>query len=331
VAGRALAFADPEIIRLATQEFIPVTGDDWYQRRRRDAEGDFFRAVADQGPRKGQNGSTRQGIYCFTADGKLLAYKNAGQNPDVMREVFRNALAAWRKLPEARRKPGAVSVPPLEGEDAAYQRRPPAQGLILNVWTHALDRSSNGDFQPATCELGHGGEAARDHCWITAEEARSFLPPEAKVGIVFPFPSKLAVRLARFHLVDNTRGEPPFWEPSEVRTCTLTLRVEEATAERIRLAVQGDIVLATSPMLSEAQRGYQAKLQGEMVYDRRAKRWERVCLTAVGLHWGEGHYTQGARPGKSWLGVAFDLADATKPMDRVPPQGARDRQNYFGR
>ena len=56
---------------MAQEQFVPVTADDWYQRRRQDAEGKFFRQVADQGPRKGQGGSTRQGIYVLTADGEL--------------------------------------------------------------------------------------------------------------------------------------------------------------------------------------------------------------------------------------------------------------------
>ena len=47
---------------MANEEYIAVAGDDWYQRRRDDAEGQFFRRVADQGPRKGTGGSTRQGI-----------------------------------------------------------------------------------------------------------------------------------------------------------------------------------------------------------------------------------------------------------------------------
>ena len=50
MAGRVSAFADREIIRLAAEDFVPVTADDWYQRRRQDAEGEFFRKVADQGP-----------------------------------------------------------------------------------------------------------------------------------------------------------------------------------------------------------------------------------------------------------------------------------------
>jgi hypothetical protein len=81
VAGRALAFSDREILRMAKEQYIAVACDDWYQRRRTDAEGRFFKQVSDQGPRGGNHTSTRQGIYVLTASGKLLGYKNAGQNP----------------------------------------------------------------------------------------------------------------------------------------------------------------------------------------------------------------------------------------------------------
>src|SRR5262245_65881161 len=102
---------------MAREQFVAVSADDWYQRRRQDAEGEYFRKVADQGPRKGAGGSTRQGIYAFTADGKLLAYKNAGQNPDVMREMLQQSLVAFKRLPAEQRKPGAVQVPDLEKVD----------------------------------------------------------------------------------------------------------------------------------------------------------------------------------------------------------------------
>src|SRR6059058_5304498 len=100
------------MVRLASEKFVPVSGDDWYQRRRDDAEGEFFRKVADQGPRKGKGGSTRQGIYCFTASGKLLGYKNA-QDAKVMLETVKQALKRFEALPEEERKPGAVEVPEL--------------------------------------------------------------------------------------------------------------------------------------------------------------------------------------------------------------------------
>src|SRR5215218_4987759 len=98
------------MIRLATEEFVAVAADDWYQRRRRDAEGEFFRKVADQGPRKGVGGGTRQGIYCLTASGKLLSFKNA-QDAAVMREALELGLRRFKALPASERRPGGVAVP----------------------------------------------------------------------------------------------------------------------------------------------------------------------------------------------------------------------------
>ena len=65
VAGRVFAFADAEIIRLAKTRFVPACADDWYQRRRSDATGEFWKKVYKQGPRKNES-STHQGIYIFT-------------------------------------------------------------------------------------------------------------------------------------------------------------------------------------------------------------------------------------------------------------------------
>src|SRR5437867_11155615 len=116
---------------MATEDYVPVTGDDWYQRRRDDAEGRFFRTVSDQagrGSRDASGGSTRQGIYCFSAIGKLLAYKTAGQAPDVMRDVLRHGLAAWRRLPEAERRPGTIKIEDVQKLDGRYTRTPPAGG-----------------------------------------------------------------------------------------------------------------------------------------------------------------------------------------------------------
>src|SRR5947209_18003563 len=110
---------------MAGEDYVPVAGDDWYQRRRDDPEGRFFRRVADQGPRKGEGGSTRQGIYCLTAGGKLLYWKNAGQLPDEMRKALRYGLEKWKQLPESERRPGAVQVPPLHQTDPRYTRTPP--------------------------------------------------------------------------------------------------------------------------------------------------------------------------------------------------------------
>src|SRR5215469_15211593 len=154
---------------MAREEYVPVACDDWYQRRRKDDEGRFFRTVADQGPRRGTGGSTRQGIYCLTASGKLLAFKNA-QDARVMREVLRQGLEKWRGLPASERRPGAYKYGDPEKVDARYVRTPPTRGLIVNVYTRILDRDDQDRLCRGACAFTGGDQAARDHLWLTRAE-----------------------------------------------------------------------------------------------------------------------------------------------------------------
>ena len=315
---------------MAQEAVVPVTGDDWYERRREDAEGKFFRSVADQGPRKGEGGSTRQGIYVLTARGKLLAYKNAGQAPDVMRDVLRQGLVEWKKLPESQRRPGAVEVGDAETLDRNYTRTPPAGGLVLNVFARALDRDADGQLCNASCKVGAGNEASRDHLWLTESEWKSLVPSDPAKGDTLAVPARVAERILRFHLVDNTRGEPVFWRGEEIRSSRLELTVEQVTPSRLRLRLEGAAQLASDADLSQAERGYDARLLGYLAYDREAKRVTQLDIVAVGEHWGEGPYTRGARPGRTPLGVAFELVHG-EAADAVAPQAAREIQEYLGR
>jgi hypothetical protein len=324
-----LAFADPDLIRLARESFIPVAGDDWYQRRRNDDEGTFFRKVADQGPRKGAGGSTRQGIYCLTASGKLLAYRNH-QDPRVMLQVLRDALVRWQKLPAAERKPGGVKVADPAKVDPRYARTPPEGGLILNVFTRILNREK-GQCVRGQCSTPGGEGAARDHLWLTRQEWQGLIPAEPRKGQRFAMPAGIAQRILRFHLLDNTRGEPPSWNSQEVRKHALNWTVTEVTPGEVRLALEGSALLATHSDPDRAQRGFDVALRGELRYDRKARAITRFDLLAVGDHWGEGTFTRKARPGRKPLGVAFELSKGKDPADRVPPQAAREIAAYLGR
>jgi hypothetical protein len=317
------------MVRLASKDYIPVTGDDWYQRRRDDAEGRFFRKVADQG-RRVTDDSTRQGIYCFTASGKLLAFKNA-QDAEVMKDTLRRALAAWKRLPQDETAPGAVKVEDLPRTDSRYTRTPPDGGLIVTVHTRILDEDSRGRLEHGTCETPGGDRAARDHLWLTQREWQSLIPAQPKTGEVRAMPAGIARRIARSHLVDNTRGEPPFWTAEQVRELRMEMTVLEATDKVIRMSVQGKVLLATDAEVKRAERGFAATLVGEIRYDRANEAIDRFDLVAVGDHWGKGPFTGGARPGRKPLGVAFELSRGDKPGDRVPPQAARDWSDYLGR
>ncbi len=320
---------------MATEEYVPVAADDWYQRRRDDAEGKFFRAVADQGPRKGEGGSTRQGIYCLTADGKLLAYKNAGQAPDVMRDVLRQGLREWRQLPAERRRPGAVAVADTDATDARFTRTPPPGGLVVTVYTRILDHEKEAFLPDAlcrgTCSVRGAEAAARDHLWLTEAEWKALIPAEPKVGERVPVPAAVTERVLRFHLTDNTRGEPPMWRREDIRRQDLTLTVEAATPAATRLRLDGAALLSTGADPEKADRGFDVRLLGYVGYDRAARAIDRFDVVAVGDHWGRGPYTGRARPGRTPLGVAFVLANGKAAADRVPPQAIRDPDTYFGR
>ena len=314
---------------MATQDYVPVACDDWYQRRRQDAEGQFFRQVSNQGPRRGSPTDTRQGIYLLTAGGKLLAWKNAGQNPSVMREVLRDGLAKWGKLQEPERAPGAVKVPDPGTLDGGYTRKPPAGGLVINVHARALEKSELGGVADAACKIGDGDEASRDHLWLTADEWRAIVPKAGKAGDPVKLPPAVVRRILRFHLIDNTRGEPPMWRAEEVRRSELSATVQEADATQVLVKLEGKALLATDADQAKADRGYDAALLGYVRYDRKADRIDRFDLVALGDHWGQGRFTQGARPGRQPLGIAFELARGDKPADAVPPQAAREERAYY--
>ena len=255
MVGRALTFADPDVIRMCQKDFIPVAGDDWYQRRRQDAEGKFFRTLADSAGKTGPGGATRQGIYLFTADGTVLAYHNSGHAPDFMKQAMRKALADFARLPAARRAPGAVKVPDPGPPDPAYDRNPPAGGLVVKTYTRILDYKDGG-YCKGKCSATGGENAARDHLWLTAAEVKELAPAKPAVGARYQLPDKVADRITRFHLLDNTRGEPALWRKEEVLAKRYTLTVTAATPEAVDLRLEGEAVLATDEDIDKADRGF---------------------------------------------------------------------------
>ncbi len=315
---------------MTKEDFVPVTGDDWYQRRRDDAEGKFFRQVADQGPQKGEEDTTRQGIYCFTARGKLLTYRN-GYDPPLMRETLKKGLAEWQKLLDAERRPGAIQIDSLVKLDSRYERRRPSGGLILNVQTRILDRDSKGVFRRGSCQMAGGDRSARDHMWLTREDRVALFPDGLEKGDKFPLPKRIADRMIQFHLVDNTRGEPPMWKREEIRDSEITLTVEEASATAVRVHLEGSVILSTNKDVDRSERGYMVRVLGYLKYDGIKKAIDRFDVVAVGEHWGETNLTKGARPGRSLLGIAFELARGDSPANQVAPQGARTIEEYLGK
>ena len=75
---------------------------------------------------------------------------------------------------------------------------------------------------------------------------------------------QVAERVLRFHLVDNTRGEPTHWRRGDVRAQSLALTVTAATPDGVELRLDGSAVLATSADVEKADRGYEVRLAGRL-------------------------------------------------------------------
>jgi hypothetical protein len=121
------------------------------------------------------------------------------------------------------------------------------------------------------------------------------------------------------------------WRKEDIRSHGLTLIVDELTEAKIGLRLEGSALLATNADTAKADRGFEVRLIGQISYDRAKKAIDRFDVVAVGDHWGEGTFTRGARPGRHPLGIAFELSTGKSAADLVPPQAAREIENYLGR
>ena len=271
--------------------FVPVAIDQAYQRRQQDAEGEFYRKIAGQGPRNNFE-STTQGFYIATADGELLLYNN-NRDPEKLRRLMRQKLDEFSASKATTVKP----LQPTSQPDPRYNVEPPAGGLVVRVHAKVLD-----GYPPTTDRWQRIFQTAlsRDNLWITREEHEALV-----AGRV---PDSLQRRIARFHLVDNTRGEPPMWKPDEVR---------QVHAEIKDGRLSGSSHLETN----DGQRGYQAEWKGSVeVKDGAVTKFDVVVL---GSFWGEGPFTGNAPEGKFPLAISLTLADGSDIADRIPPQGSR--------
>jgi hypothetical protein len=280
---RASSLQDPVVLKLLATRFVPVAVDQHIHRTLKDAEGALFARILRQAGRG--LGGTSQGNYLFSPDGKLLAFANTADAAHVRRLLE----AALQKFDPAT-APAAEAGP----KAALPQFEPPVGGLVLDVTSKVLGGYEKGGNQAMRDAVG------RDHLWLRQDEAQALARGE--------LPQTVTRRLARFHLIDNTRGEPPLWRPDEVRRLELTLQGGR---------LSGSVHLETKA----GDRGYRAALLG--VVEVSGGRVTRLDLVAKGAFWGEGTFTRGAPPGRFPLAVAFTLCPGASAADRVLPGAAR--------
>jgi hypothetical protein len=292
VLDRASTFADPQIVKMLKADFVPVAVDQAYQRRQKDAEGEFYRKIAGQGPRKNFNGTT-QGFYIATPGGKLLLYNNNRDVPKV-RRLMQAKLAEFSRSDAKAAQAAAIDA---GKPDSRWNPDPPEGGLVVRVRAKVLD-----GYEPTTNRWRRIFQTSlsRDNLWISKREREAL----ARGNV----PASLQRRIARFHLVDNTRGEPPMWRDREVRSVQMSLKNGR---------LSGRAKLATA----DGRRSYDAELLGSV--ETKDGKITRFDVVALGKFRGEGPFTRGAPKGEFPLAVGFTLADGKDIADRIPPQGSR--------
>jgi hypothetical protein len=287
VLDRASTFADPKIVSLLQTKFVPVAIDQFYQRQQKDAEGNFYRTIATQGPWKDVDGTT-QGLYIATADGKLLAFNN-NRGPEPIKRLLEKSLRDFQPVAVSSIKPGEA--------DPRFARTPPHGGLVVRVTAKVL-----GGYEETDDEWQKIFQSAlsRDNLWIRKDEHQALVRGELL--------DSLKHRIAKFHLIDNTRGEPQMWDDADIRKLDLRLDGGKLT---------GTVQLENK----SGDHGYYAQLLGFVESDK--GRVVRLDIVANGLYWGDTLFTRGAPKGKFPLAVAFSLASGDVESDRVPPQGSK--------
>lgn len=289
---RESTFADAQLVAMLQQRFVPVAIDQACQRRQQAAEGEFYRRFAGQSPRRDFS-QTTQGFYVATAGGDLLLYNN-NRDPAKVRRLVAEALAKFESSDAA--TADVAPIPPGKRDDQHHQTLPEG-GAVVRVHSKVL-----GGYPPAKDEWQQLMQRAigRDNLWLTKAEREALVRGE--------LPESVLQRIARFHLVDNTRGEPPMWKADEVKT----LDVQR----------DGDTIVGTVSLATEdGARSFRAGLRGKVTVTK--GELTGFELVAEGIFVGEGPYTRHAPPGEFPFAVWLTLADGKDVADTVPPQGAR--------
>lgn len=252
-----------------------------------------------------------------------------------MAKALQEVLDDYAKLLEAERRPKMV-----EGE-IKPQPAPPPGGLVLTIYDRPLGCSDG------QCRLPEGNDLSgfrtdaphgqRSSLWLTAEECKSLIPANPEKGATHPVRSKLAKRLALYGLVPQTLWVvEESWKPDSVRDLKLSLTIEEATAQQIRMRLHGNVLLTGPGVLhtwpdrkfvKNIENRYDARIEGTLVYDRIRQnftRWDAVALGDFSGRWFTGHrgWQEATREAPLPLGFAFEIDSTAYDL---PPERRRPR------
>lgn len=289
-----MIFSDPEIVELLKTRFVPLALDDWYHRRRQDAEGEFLRGVLKQEVTRTDFKQSTQGRYAFSADGRLFGFDNHGT------EGLERTKRLLRKALEEFRAPESVGAE-AQRADPRFDRTLPEGITVVDVTMKILAGYRKTD----EARDAFRGILGRERMWVRKDEVESLSRGE--------FPASLGQRLVRFHLFDNTRGQHSYgWAAEDVKQAEFTLK-DGRLAGRVRLEAGGRRLAAELLGFVECREGRLAR------FDLVAKAEASEESPRQDLPETEGTFT---------IAFSFRVADPKDAAYRVAPSCARDLNAY---
>jgi hypothetical protein len=224
-------------------------------------------------------GTTRQGTYCATPSGILLASINSN-DPKRIADMMQRALAKWqtlkreeRLLPDDPKK----QLPNIKRPERYY----PEDGLVLRVTSRDLPRDLPKAKSPKANRWVNAWN--EDFAWFTKGEARQFLAKKPEVGQKQDVPKAVIQRIACAHLVDNVRGQTAPFEESQVKKAWLTAEVTAIDGTAVTLRLEGESLTGEQ---GKNKHGLDVRLLGKASYDLAKERFVAFELVAVGSRWG---------------------------------------------
>ena len=314
---------------LLKEKFVCVALDARKERGEyKDADGDFVRET-------GCVTVTASGSVCVVTAGAKTLGPYGGPGPG-MEKWLQSKLKAWAALPESDRTPGAVKVASAAKVDPKRAALALPEGaLVVRVFNRHLgwddDKSlryaiADDYLKASKAEVERFAMAQNDFMWIPEKEWKALVPAEPRKGAKQPAPTSFALRLYRFHL-DPARGftEGANFTTSRPDAGQLTLTVEDVTADKLTLSLEGSVKL-TQPGKGEPST-YSPAITGKLEYDRKKGAFTRFDLLALGTASGLPRDANGKiafREGAYPVGIAFEMVASPTTAERLHPRGARD-------
>lgn len=330
MAGRRSVWSDPRLIELA-QSFVTAADEVWRLQRGQEADCHFFQRAVNGGELITDKG-TRQGIWIITPGAELLASINSLDAEAVLRTLERG-LVAWHELTPRQHDDverggdvkrggdveggGHANVAAVEPEHR-WEHSYPEGGLVLERIARDLvpasEPTDDADALPAGSKRWN-----RDFAWFARAETRDWLTEDPRPGEVHGIPAAAALRLARFHLVDNVRGQTLPYAESEILEAVFSSKVGSRTGPLVELQLSGKTrAVAAGPWLlgenlwkprHERAHGIETRCTGRASFDLERGVFTSFELIALGRRWGSTDNNGRWRdPAPGLIGFALTLA-----------------------